>query len=84
MNRRAWSPEIGGPQVLGMGELIRIYLQATHRHRLMVSVPTMGGAAAAIRAGANLTPDRVVGRTTWEDFVAERVGPAGEMSPGPA
>jgi uncharacterized protein YbjT (DUF2867 family) len=77
-------PEIGGPRVLGMGELIRIYLQATHRRRLMVSVPTIGGAAAALRAGANLTPDRALGRTTWEDFVAERVGPAGEMSPGPA
>ena len=77
-------PEIGGPQVLGMGELIRIYLRATHRRRLMVSVPTMGGAATAIRAGANLTPDRVVDRTTWEDFVAERVTLAGEMSPGPA
>ena len=76
--------EIGGPQVLGMGELIRIYLQATHRHRLIVFVPTIGGAAAAVRAGANLTPDRVVGRATWADFVAERVGPAGEVSPGPA
>ena len=64
-----------------MGELIRIYLRATHRRRLMVSVPTVGGAAAAVRAGANLTPDLVVGRTTWEAFVAERVGQAGEMSP---
>ena len=77
-------PEIGGPQVLGMGELIRIYLQATHRHRLMVSVPTIGGAAAAVRAGGNLTPDRGVGRTTWEDFVADQVGSSGEMSPGTA
>jgi uncharacterized protein YbjT (DUF2867 family) len=77
-------PEIGGPQVLGMGQLIRIYLQAAHRRRLMLSVPTIGGAAAAVRAGANLTPDRVVGRMTWEDFVAERLGPAGERSPGPA
>ena len=76
--------EIGGPQALGMGELIRIYLRATHRHRLMVSVPTIGGAAAAFRAGANLTSDRVVDRATWADFVAERVGPAGEMSPDAA
>jgi uncharacterized protein YbjT (DUF2867 family) len=76
-------PEIGGPQVLGMGELIRLYLQATHQRRLMVPVPTIGGAAAAVRAGANLTSDRVAGRTTWEDFLAQRVGPAGEMSPGP-
>jgi uncharacterized protein YbjT (DUF2867 family) len=76
-------PEIGGPQVLGMGELIRLYLQATHQRRLMVPVPTIGGAAAAVRAGANLTSDRVAGRTTWEDFLTQRVGPAGEMSPGP-
>jgi nucleoside-diphosphate-sugar epimerase len=33
-----------------------------------------GKAAAAIRAGANLAPDRAVGRHTWEDFLAERVG----------
>ncbi len=77
-------PEIGGPQVLGIGELIRIYLQATHQRRLMVSVPTIGGAAAALRAGANLTLDRGVGRTSWGDFVAARVHEAGEMSPGPA
>jgi uncharacterized protein YbjT (DUF2867 family) len=77
-------PEIGGPQVLGMGELIRIYLRATHRRRLLISVPTMGAAAAAFRAGSNLTPDRVAARTTWEDFVAEQVGPAGVTSPGPA
>ena len=76
-------PEIGGPQVLGMGELIRIYLLAAHQRRLLVPVPTMGGAAAAVRAGANLTPDRVAGRTRWEDFVAELIGPAAEMSPGP-
>ena len=71
-------PEIGGPQVLGMGELIRIYLQATHQRRLMASVPTIGGAAAAVRAGANPTPDGGgVGRTTWQDYVAGRVGRAG-------
>ena len=77
-------PEIGGPQALGMGELIRIYLQATHRRRLLVSVPTMGAAAAAFRAGENLTPDRVMARTTWEEFVDERLGLAREISPGPA
>ncbi|HLY14616.1 MAG TPA: NAD(P)H-binding protein [Candidatus Limnocylindrales bacterium] len=63
--------EMGGPRVYTMGELIRIYLRATNKRRLVVSVPTMGGAAAAVRAGANLTPDHAVGRTTWEGFVAE-------------
>ena len=27
----------------------------------------------AFRAGANLAPERAVGRRTWEDFLAERV-----------
>jgi hypothetical protein len=31
-------------------------------------------AARATRAGANLAPDRVVGRRTREEFLAERVG----------
>jgi hypothetical protein len=70
--------------VLGMGELIRIYLQATHRRRLLISVPTMGAAAAALRAGKNLTLDRGMARTTWEEFVDERLGLARETSPGPA
>ena len=76
-------PEMGGPEVLGMGELIRVYLRAIHRRRAMVSVPSFGGAAGAVRAGANLTTDHAVGRTTWADFVGERVAQAGETSRGP-
>jgi uncharacterized protein YbjT (DUF2867 family) len=76
-------PEMGGPRVYTVGELVRVYLHATNKHRLVVSVPTMGGAAAAIRAGANLTPDHAVGRTTWEDYVAERLAQTGETSRGP-
>ncbi len=33
-----------------------------------------GQAARAVRAGANLAPDRAVGHRTWEDFSTERVG----------
>jgi hypothetical protein len=33
-----------------------------------------GKAAGAFRAGANLAPDRAVGRKTWEQFLTERVG----------
>jgi uncharacterized protein YbjT (DUF2867 family) len=77
-------PEFGGPEVLGMGELLRVYLRATHRHRAMVSVPTMGGAARAVRVGANLTRDHATGQTRWEDFVSERVGPTGAMTRGTA
>lgn len=65
-------PDIAGPRVYGMDELVRSYLDATHRHRMIVPVRLPGQAARALRAGANLAPDRGVGRRTWEDFLAGR------------
>jgi hypothetical protein len=32
-----------------------------------------GKAARAYRDGANLAPERAVGRRTWEDFLTERL-----------
>jgi uncharacterized protein YbjT (DUF2867 family) len=66
-------PEVAGPRAYQMAELIRSYLRAAHRHRLLMPVPFPGTAARAMRAGANLAPDRADGRT-WEEFLAERVG----------
>jgi uncharacterized protein YbjT (DUF2867 family) len=66
-------PDLAGPRVYGLGELARGYLRATHRRRLILPVRMPGGAFRAIRAGANLAPDRAVGRRTWEEFLAERV-----------
>ena len=67
-------PEIAGPRVYDMTELIRSYLTATGRHRLLMPVGLPGAAARALRSGANLAPERAVGRRTWEDFLAERLG----------
>jgi uncharacterized protein YbjT (DUF2867 family) len=66
-------PDMGGPRVYEMTELVRTYLRARRMHRLLVPVPIPGHAARAIRAGANLAQDRAVGRRTWEDFLAARV-----------
>jgi uncharacterized protein YbjT (DUF2867 family) len=63
-------PPIGGPRTYDMAELVRGYLRVAGKHRLIVGMPMPGKAAAAIRGGANLTPDRAVGRRTWEDFLA--------------
>ncbi|MFI7613553.1 SDR family oxidoreductase [Nonomuraea terrae] len=65
-------PDIAGPRVYAMEDLARDYLRAAGRRRLVVPVRTPGKAAAAYRAGANLAPDRAVGRRTWEDFLAEQ------------
>jgi uncharacterized protein YbjT (DUF2867 family) len=65
-------PAIAGPRVYDWAELIRGYLRAVGKSRPIIRVPLPGKAAAAIRAGANLAPDRAVGRRTWEDFLAAR------------
>jgi uncharacterized protein YbjT (DUF2867 family) len=66
--------DMAGPRAYSMAELVRGYLRATHRHRAIVPVRLPGKAARAFRAGANLAPERAVGRRTWEEFLAERVG----------
>jgi uncharacterized protein YbjT (DUF2867 family) len=67
-------PDIAGPRVYDMAELVRGYLRARHKHRPILPVRLPGKAARAFRAGANLAPDRPLGRRTWEEFLAERVG----------
>lgn len=62
-------PDLAGPRVYRMDELLRSYLDATGKRRLLVPIRVPGAAARAIRAGANLSPDRAVGRRTWEDFL---------------
>ena len=76
-------PDIAGPRVYGMAELLRGYLRARGRHRPIVPVPLPGKAARAFRAGANLAPDRDVGRRTWEDFLAARVSSPSDGRSGP-
>lgn len=67
-------PDIAGPRVYGMDELVGSYLRASHRRRLIMPVRLPGKAARAVRDGANLAPDRAVGHRTWEDFLAQRLG----------
>src|SRR5579859_2832297 len=67
------APDIGGPQVCSMADLLRGYLRARGRRRPLLPVWLPGGAARAVRAGANLTPGHAVGRRTWEEFLAYRV-----------
>jgi uncharacterized protein YbjT (DUF2867 family) len=67
-------PDMGGPRVCAVADLLREYLQAAGRHRPMVPVRLPGKAAHAFRAGANLAPEHAVGQRTWGDFLAVRVG----------
>jgi uncharacterized protein YbjT (DUF2867 family) len=67
-------PDMGGPRIYPMADAFRGYLRAAHKRRPIMPVWQPGQAARASRNGANLAPDHAVGRRTWEDFLAERVG----------
>ena len=66
-------PDLGGPRIYDLAELVRSYLQAHGGHRPILPVRVPGRAARALRSGANLSPDRAVGHRTWEEFLAAQV-----------
>jgi uncharacterized protein YbjT (DUF2867 family) len=74
------APDIAGPEIYAADDLLRGYLRAVRKRRLIVPVRMPGAAARAIRAGANLAPDRAVGRRTWEEFLAEWTSSSGQMA----
>jgi uncharacterized protein YbjT (DUF2867 family) len=76
-------PDMGGPRVYAMADLVRGYLRASGKRRPILPVRIPGHAARALREGANLAADRAVGSRTWEDFLAARVGTPGDSGPGP-
>jgi uncharacterized protein YbjT (DUF2867 family) len=76
-------PDMAGPRVYEMAALVRGYLRARRKHRPILPVWLPGKAARAFRAGANLAPDRAVGRRTWEDFLATRVTSPSDRRSGP-
>ncbi|MFI9008731.1 SDR family oxidoreductase [Actinosynnema sp. NPDC053489] len=67
-------PDLAGPAVHGMGDLVRGYLAAHGRRRPLLPVRVPGKAGRAYRAGENLAgPGATRGTRTWEGFLAERV-----------
>jgi uncharacterized protein YbjT (DUF2867 family) len=69
-------PDLAGPKVYGMADLLRGYLRARGKRRPMMPVRMPGKVGRAYRAGENLSDDgATVGTRTWEAFLAERVRP---------
>src|SRR4029453_2955115 len=54
-------PDMAGPRVYAITELLRGYLRARGKHRPIVPVRLPGKAARAFRPGAKLSPERRVG-----------------------
>lgn len=61
--------DMAGPQESDWTQLLRSYLKATHRHRLVVSIRLPG--TRAVRAGVLLPgPGHSTGVRTWEDYLS--------------
>jgi uncharacterized protein YbjT (DUF2867 family) len=71
-------PDLGGPRVYRMSDLVRSYLRAVHRRRLLLPLWIPGKSARVVRAGGNIVapavPATPVGIKTWEEFLGARTG----------
>lgn len=65
--------DMGGPEVRTAPDLARTYLRAGRRRRPVVEVRLAGKAYKGMRDGGHLTPERAVGKGTFEEFLARRL-----------
>ncbi|MFE5039233.1 SDR family oxidoreductase [Streptomyces sp. NPDC056683] len=65
-------PDMGGPEVRTFPELAGAYLRASGRRRPLLNVRLAGKTYRSFRAGGHLTPERPVGKVTFEQFLTER------------
>ncbi len=74
-------PDMGGPRVEHLDDLMRAYLTAVRRRRPLVRVPLPGKVAAAYRAGHHLTPENAVGVRTFTEDLIGRARTDGRITP---
>lgn len=65
-------PDMAGPQIHTMTDLVSSYLTTFRKHRLLVPARMPGSAARAFREGANLNPERAVGHRTWQQYLDDK------------
>jgi uncharacterized protein YbjT (DUF2867 family) len=65
-------PEIGGPEILRLGDMARTWKAARGIRKPMVNMPFRIGPAKSVIKGLNLVPDNRVGNITWEEWLAKR------------
>lgn len=68
-------PDIAGPGVRTVDDMVRTYLKLTGSRKMTVPFPLPGETARAIRGGALASPDNRYGEITWEDFLHMALDP---------
>lgn len=65
------APDIGGPEIRTADDLARTYCRATGRRRAVLPVFLPGEIFRGYRQGRHLVAENAVGRTTFDEFLAE-------------
>jgi uncharacterized protein YbjT (DUF2867 family) len=68
----AYTPPIGGPQVLAIEEMAEIYLRVRGKKATIHSEASREELFQVFRSGINLVPEHAVGAITWEAFLRHR------------
>jgi uncharacterized protein YbjT (DUF2867 family) len=66
--------DIGGPEVLSLGELVKAWKAAQGIHRLVIPMPQFGETARGYRNGFNTCPDQKYGKITWAEWLQRKYG----------
>ena len=61
-------PDLGGPEVLTVGEMLPVWFAAQGRRCKLIRFPLPGGFAHAFRNGYNTCPDHHDGKITWAEW----------------
>jgi uncharacterized protein YbjT (DUF2867 family) len=69
-----WAPDIAGPEILTLGEMAKVWMNAQGIHKPIVNLPLPGKVAADFRSGMLTAPDRAVGKITWAQWVEQKYG----------
>ena len=63
--------DIGGPEVLTLGDMAQSWLKAQGKQRRILHLPLMGQVARGFREGFNTVPNNPYGKLTWQHWLKQ-------------
>lgn len=63
------TPDVGGPEILGLGKMARSWTRARDKRRWVIWAPFPGEPVRSFRKGLATAPERKVGKETWETWL---------------
>jgi len=67
-------PDVGGPEVLRVREIARLWLEKRHVRKIVMPLPLPGKAAYGYRHGFHTCPDQRVGKISWAQWLDRTYG----------